>query len=72
MANNEELGDEREPVLEGFAPDYDLRLFREAQALAAVKIEEELGDISTDKGTRSVATDICTNDLLSLLSLSNY
>ncbi|CAG9579034.1 unnamed protein product [Danaus chrysippus] len=51
MANNEDLGEEREPVLEGFAPDYDLRLFRDAQALAAVKIEEELGDISTDKGT---------------------
>ncbi|XP_064072138.1 histone acetyltransferase KAT7 [Vanessa tameamea] len=54
MPTNEDLGEEREPVLEGFAPDYDLRLFRDAQALAAVKIEEELGDISTDKGTRYV------------------
>ena len=52
IPSNEELGEEREPILEGFAPDYDLRLFRDAQALAAVKIEEELGDISTDKGTR--------------------
>ncbi|XP_023955158.2 histone acetyltransferase KAT7 [Bicyclus anynana] len=54
MPSNEDLGEEREPVLEGFAPDYDLRLFRDAQALAAVKIEEELGDICTDKGTRYV------------------
>ena len=52
IPSNEELGEEREPILEGFAPDYDLRLFRDAQALAAVKIEEELGDISTDKGPR--------------------
>lgn len=48
----EEMTEEREPILEGFAPDYDLRLFREAQALAAIKIEEELGDIATDRGTR--------------------
>ncbi|CAH2108608.1 unnamed protein product [Euphydryas editha] len=54
MQSNEEMGEEREPVLEGFAPDYDLRLFRDAQALAAVKIEEELGDIATDNGTRYV------------------
>ncbi|XP_045768747.1 histone acetyltransferase KAT7 [Maniola jurtina] len=54
MPTNEDLGEEREPLLEGFAPDYDLRLFRDAQALAAVKIEEELGDICTDKGTRYV------------------
>ncbi|XP_039751193.1 histone acetyltransferase KAT7 isoform X2 [Pararge aegeria] len=54
MPTNEDLGEEREPVLEGFAPDYDLRLFRDAQALAAVKIEEELGEICTDKGTRYV------------------
>ncbi|XP_068632439.1 histone acetyltransferase KAT7 isoform X2 [Battus philenor] len=53
-ASSEEVNDEREPVLEGFAPDYDLRLFREAQALAAIKIEEELGDLPSDKGTRYV------------------
>ncbi|CAK1600656.1 unnamed protein product [Parnassius mnemosyne] len=53
-ASSEEVSDEREPVLEGFAPDYDLRLFREAQALAAIKIEEELGDLPSDKGTRYV------------------
>lgn len=51
-ASTEEVNEEREPVLEGFAPDYDLRLFREAQALAAIKIEEELGDLPSDKGTR--------------------
>ncbi|KAL0881171.1 hypothetical protein ABMA27_002283 [Loxostege sticticalis] len=54
LVNAEETSEEREPVLDGFAPDYDLRLFREAQALAAIKIEEELGDISTDRGTRFV------------------
>lgn len=43
---------DREPILEGFAPDYDMRLFREAQALAAIKIEEELEDLPTDRGTR--------------------
>ncbi|XP_013175556.1 PREDICTED: histone acetyltransferase KAT7 [Papilio xuthus] len=53
-ASSEEMTEEREPVLEGFAPDYDLRLFREAQALAAIKIEEELGDLPSDKGTRYV------------------
>ncbi|CAK1540743.1 unnamed protein product [Leptosia nina] len=54
MSNNEDLVEEREPILDGFVPDYDLRLFRDAQALAAVKIEEELDDIATDKGTRYV------------------
>ncbi|XP_041988128.1 histone acetyltransferase KAT7 [Aricia agestis] len=54
MPSNDEHGEEREPVLEGFAPDYDLRLFRDAQALAAVKIEEELGDIANDKCTRYI------------------
>ncbi|CAH2077011.1 unnamed protein product, partial [Iphiclides podalirius] len=53
-ASTEEVNEEREPALEGFAPDYDLRLFREAQALAAIKVEEELGDLPSDKGTRYV------------------
>ncbi|CAH0406809.1 unnamed protein product [Chilo suppressalis] len=53
-SGGEETTEDREPILDGFAPDYDLRLFREAQALAAIKIEEELGDIHTDKGTRFV------------------
>ncbi|GBO98352.1 hypothetical protein EVAR_27_1 [Eumeta japonica] len=50
----EEISEEREPQLEGFTPDYDLRLFREAQALAAIKIEEELGDLPSDRGTKYV------------------
>ncbi|VVC88129.1 unnamed protein product, partial [Leptidea sinapis] len=37
MTNNEDLNEDKEPVLDGFVPDYDLRLFRDAQALAAVK-----------------------------------
>ncbi|XP_053612234.1 histone acetyltransferase KAT7 [Plodia interpunctella] len=53
-ASTEEVTEEREPLLDGFAPDYDLRLFREAQALAAVKVEDELGDLPSDKGTRYV------------------
>ncbi|KAM3963606.1 lysine acetyltransferase chameau [Aphomia sociella] len=53
-SGNEEMNEEREPILEGFAPEYDLKLFQEAQALAAIKIEEELGDIPSDKGTRYV------------------
>lgn len=51
-SGNEEINEDREPILDGFAPDYDLKLFREAQALAAIKIEEELSDIPTDRGTR--------------------
>ncbi|XP_013196679.2 histone acetyltransferase KAT7 [Amyelois transitella] len=53
-ASTEEVTEEREPMLEGFAPDYDLRLFREAQALAAIRVEDELGDLPSDKGTRYV------------------
>lgn len=48
----EQAADEREPPLEGVAPDYDLGLFREAQALAAIKIEEELQDLPAERGTR--------------------
>lgn len=62
-SGNDEVNEDREPILEGFAPDYDLRLFREAQALAAIKIEEELGDISTDKGTRYSSILICRNNI---------
>ncbi|KAL4710604.1 hypothetical protein ACJJTC_003240, partial [Scirpophaga incertulas] len=53
-ASGDDTSEEREPILDGFAPDYDMRLFREAQALAAIKIEEDLGDLYTDKGTRYV------------------
>ncbi|XP_050668624.1 histone acetyltransferase KAT7 [Leptidea sinapis] len=54
MTNNEDLNEDKEPVLDGFVPDYDLRLFRDAQALAAVKVEEELDEIASDRGTRYV------------------
>lgn len=47
-----EKAGEREPILSGFVPDYDLHLFREAQAAAAFKIEEELKNMPPSKGTR--------------------
>lgn len=47
-----ERAGEREPILSGFVPDYDLNLFREAQAAAALKIEEELKNMPPSKGTR--------------------
>lgn len=43
---------EREPNLTGLVSDYDLQLFREAQARSSEKIEEELKDIQTGKGTK--------------------
>uniref|UniRef100_A0A182TJ70 Histone acetyltransferase n=1 Tax=Anopheles melas TaxID=34690 RepID=A0A182TJ70_9DIPT len=44
-----------EPNLEGIVPDYDLQLFREAQALASESIEKELGDMVTGKGTKYIS-----------------
>lgn len=44
--------DDREPSLSGLVPDYDLQLFREAQAIASEKIEEELKDLPVGKGIR--------------------
>ncbi|XP_050079004.1 histone acetyltransferase KAT7 [Anopheles maculipalpis] len=44
-----------EPKLEGIVPDYDLQLFREAQALASESIEKELGDMVTGKGTKYIS-----------------
>ncbi|KFB37294.1 AGAP009676-PA-like protein [Anopheles sinensis] len=46
---------EPEPMLEGIVPDYDLQLFREAQALASESIEKELGDMVTGKGTKYIS-----------------
>ncbi|XP_050084157.1 histone acetyltransferase KAT7 isoform X2 [Anopheles aquasalis] len=46
---------EPEPSLEGIVPDYDLQLFREAQALASESIDKELGDMVTGKGTKYVS-----------------
>lgn len=45
---------DREPNLTGLVSDYDLQLFREAQARSSEKIEEELKDIQTGKGTKCV------------------
>lgn len=45
---------DREPNLTGVVSDYDLQLFREAQARSSEKIEEELKDIQTGKGTKYV------------------
>ncbi|XP_052894705.1 histone acetyltransferase KAT7 [Anopheles moucheti] len=44
-----------EPNIEGIVPDYDLQLFREAQALASESIEKELGDMVTGKGTKYIS-----------------
>uniref|UniRef100_A0AAG5DEQ9 Histone acetyltransferase n=1 Tax=Anopheles atroparvus TaxID=41427 RepID=A0AAG5DEQ9_ANOAO len=46
---------EPEPKLDGIVPDYDLQLFREAQALASESIEKELGDMVTGKGTKYIS-----------------
>ena len=43
--------EDREPCLAGLVPDYDLQLFREAQAVASEKIEEELKE-PVNKGIR--------------------
>lgn len=45
---------DREPHLTGLVSDYDFQLFREAQARSSEKIEEELKDIQTGKGTKCV------------------
>mgnify|MGYP000426815241 CR=1 FL=1 len=40
----------REPDLNNFVPEYDLKLFRDAQALASERIEEELKSLPSTKG----------------------
>lgn len=40
----------KEPDLNNFVPEYDLKLFRDAQALASEKIEEELKSLPSTKG----------------------
>lgn len=37
--------------MNNFVPEYDLKLFRDAQALASEKIEEELKSLPSTKGT---------------------
>lgn len=44
--------EDREPSLIGLVPDYDLQLFRDAQALASEKIEEEVKDLPIGKGIK--------------------
>lgn len=44
--------EDREPSLVGLVPDYDLQLFRDAQALASEKIEEEVKDLPIGKGIK--------------------
>lgn len=44
----------REPKLNGYVPDYDLRLFREAQALASEKLETDLLKLPPERGTKLV------------------
>ncbi|XP_063932651.1 histone acetyltransferase KAT7 isoform X2 [Zophobas morio] len=44
----------RELDLTNFVPDYDLKLFRDAQALASEKIEEDLKTQPNTKGTKCI------------------
>ncbi|XP_008197990.1 histone acetyltransferase KAT7 isoform X1 [Tribolium castaneum] len=48
------LDKNREPDLSNFVPDYDLKLFRDAQALASEKIEEDLKTQPNTKGTKCI------------------
>ncbi|XP_043864877.1 histone acetyltransferase KAT7 isoform X2 [Drosophila mojavensis] len=47
--------EDREPNLAGLVPDYDLQLFREAQALASERIEDELKDLPVGKGIKYIS-----------------
>lgn len=44
----------REPDLSNFVPDYDLKLFRDAQAISSEKIEEDLKTQPNTKGTKYI------------------
>ncbi|XP_023016387.2 LOW QUALITY PROTEIN: histone acetyltransferase KAT7 [Leptinotarsa decemlineata] len=44
----------REPDLKNFVLDYDLKLFQDAQALASEKIEEDLKNLPSTKGTKYI------------------
>ncbi|XP_060527535.1 histone acetyltransferase KAT7 isoform X3 [Cylas formicarius] len=44
----------KEPDLSNFVPEYDLKLFRDAQALASERIEEELKSLPSTKGTKYI------------------
>ncbi|CAD7079793.1 unnamed protein product [Hermetia illucens] len=45
---------EREPKVEGLVPEYDLQLFRDAQAIASEKMEKEIKDLPVGKGTKYI------------------
>ncbi|XP_070073849.1 histone acetyltransferase KAT7 isoform X2 [Drosophila takahashii] len=47
--------EDREPNLTGLVPDYDLQLFREAQAQASERIEDELKDLPVGKGIKYIS-----------------
>ncbi|XP_001357442.3 histone acetyltransferase KAT7 [Drosophila pseudoobscura] len=47
--------EDREPSLTGLVPDYDLQLFREAQAQASERIEDELKDLPVGKGIKYIS-----------------
>lgn len=51
---NQSLELKREPNLMGFVSDYDLQLFREAQAIASEKVESDLLKLSPERGTKYV------------------
>lgn len=55
MAERDENEIDLEPLLEGIVPDYDLQLFREAQAAASESTENELKEMVTGKGTRFIS-----------------
>ncbi|XP_022917911.1 histone acetyltransferase KAT7 [Onthophagus taurus] len=44
----------REPNLHNFVPEYDLKLFKEAQAISSEQIEEELKTQPNTKGTKYI------------------
>lgn len=44
----------KEPDLTNFVPEYDLKLFRDAQALASERIEEDLKNQPSTKGTKYI------------------
>lgn len=48
----QQIEKEREPNLNGLVTDYDLQLFRQAQAKASEEMEKELLTFSPDKGTK--------------------
>lgn len=55
-SNNNHLVNDKnhEPDLANFVPEYDLKLFRDAQALASEKIEEDLKSQPCTKGTKYI------------------